>query len=213
MIAVAILAVMDMIAIPLYIHNARKDDVQAMFRQIVLVESAIVHEHCGLIWNRFLWVNGRQTCEIYYYTDGSFNETAEEALMECARFNFRPDPSVAFHIMPPAAVDGVIPRGFIAFAAHNSLGSPVYVFDSLAADSAWKSTKIKDYETFVYGQINQAREGAVYGGIKFTNSAPLFCYKYDSSNDTFEKSLNAIRLVPDPNDEYPRRMIVAAESE
>lgn len=100
--------------------------------------------------------------------------------------------------MRPAAVNGETPRGFIVFAAHNSVGSTVYVYDTIAG-----------------GGIREARENDVlFGGIT-KSVATLFCYKYDQSKAAgdIEKKAANTKFAPDPKDKAPARMVVAVAAE
>ena len=136
---------------------------------------------------------GYSVIPVYAYTDG-LSETAEAAIMKLAEIGFRPDPSVAFHIMRPGLINGVTPNSFVAFAAHNSVGSTVYVYDNNNGQG-----------------VMEARENDGHGGITVTSSAAaLFCYKYDESNTAAPvmKKFSATKFAPDPKDTDPARMIV-----
>lgn len=128
------------------------------------------------------------------YTDGE-DETAEADVLRMTQFGFRPDPSVAFHIMRPGTINGVTPTGFVAFAAHNSVGSTVYTHNSINAKG-----------------VGEVREGATYGGVTITGSVPaLFRYKYNQSTKTVEKMPNEVKFRPNPEDDYPARLVVTAD--
>ena len=193
-----VILILVLTAVPMYqryIRNSRNAAAQNMLRQIALAEKASRTEDC---WN----------CEGYSFTDG-VSETAEEAISRLTEFGFRPDPYVAFHIMPPVdnnggtitSINGLplsVPLeryiGFVAFAAHNSVGSTVYVFDSAGG---WG--------------INEAHENDVYSGITVTNSVvDLLCYKYDPFNTAtpVKKKPNSVKFAPDRKDKYTARMVV-----
>lgn len=131
------------------------------------------------------------------FTDG-IDETAELAVEKMAKLGFRPDPSVAFHIMRPLGFDGMAQQGFIAFAAHNSVGSTVYVCD---------------YYVDTHGEIVkiELRDKSVHGDTTVTSSTlDLYSYKYNSSKkaNPVKKSSTPIQFAPDPTDQAPARMIV-----
>lgn len=153
--AIAIIAILAVIAIPLwqkYIEYSHNKSTKHLLAQIALTQM-VMQPECGP--HPFMGV----------YTDG-LDETAEEAVMKLVKFGFRPDPSVAFNIMRPEAINGVLPSGFVAFAAHNSAGSTIYVYDNIGSNG-----------------IVEAHENSEYGGVKFYKAAAvLFCYEYDASN-------------------------------
>jgi len=188
-----VVAVLVVISVPLcyrHIKKSRNEAAQTMLRQIALAEIATQTTSC------YSW-----PCNNYFFTDG-VRATAEEALMVLARFGFRPDASVAFHIMHPGVVDGVAlddSKGFIAVAAHNSVGSTVYVYDSIA-DAG----------------VQEARENGVYSGVSVNDAREsLFRYEYDYSNTAapIAKKSNAVKFAPDPDDTYPARLIVTVAAE
>ena len=188
-----VVAVLVVISVPLcyrHIKNSRNEAAQTMLRQIALAEMATQTTSC------FSW-----SCNNYLFTDG-VSTTAEETVMELAVFGFRPDVSIAFHVMHPGVVDGVAldsSKGFIAFTAHNSVGSTVYVYDSIAG-----------------GGVQEARENGVYSGVSVNDARnSLFRYEYDSSNTAapVAKKSNAVKFAPDPDDTYPARLIVTVAAE
>jgi len=187
----AVIAILAMIAVTEHIKKSRNNAARDLLQQIVIAEIVIGME-C---------MNCRGITEGYVFTDG-VRETAEEAVARLDKYgySFRPDPSVAFHIMPPAAVGGVTPKGFIVFAAHNSVGSTVYVYDSIR----FRGNDIAQ-------SITEARENDVYSGITITDSAiALFRYNYDPSNTAgpVEKKLGQTKIAPAPSDKAPARMVV-----
>lgn len=193
--AVTITAILAMIAVPRYIQDSRNSAARNILWRIAMTE-------------RVTQLECPAPCPTneYAFTDG-LNETVEEAIKRIADFGFRPDPAVAFHIMPFAAIDGVTPPGFIAFAAHSSAGSAVYVYDTVSGG--------KDLDDIMEAG-RKARENEVIGGLVITSSvAALFCYKYDSSNPAapVTRNPNRVRFAPDPNDAYPARMLVTAAAE
>lgn len=182
-IAVAIIAITAVIAVPRHINKSHIEATQLLLQQIALCQMAMQTECMG-------------PKDEYVFTDG-IGETAEVAAGKMARYGFRPDPAVAFHIMRPPAIDGVAPKGFIAFGAHNSVGSTLYVYDNIGGRG-----------------VTEVRENDVYGGgFKVTSSAfDLYCYTFDSSNkeSPIKKTSIPIQFVTDPKDKTSARMVVTA---
>ena len=195
-IAVAVIAVLAVIDVSvIYIsaapQNSRNEAAQLLLQQIALVEKEAA-AGCGL---DPCPTEGRLD---YIFTDG-VKETAETAILKLTKFGFRPDPSVAFHIMPLPDVNGEhLGRsfGFIAFAAHNSVGSKVYVYDDIGG-----------------GGVSEVRGNRPYLGINVTGSPPtLFCYTYGFSDSgaTVVKKPGSPRIAPDPNDSDACLVVVEA---
>ena len=75
-----------------------------------------------------------ELAESYVYTQAPFGSavgtnitSAEQAIEQLAALGFRPDPNVAFAIIP---VKGTAETGFIAFAARSDEGMPLFFYDS-----------------------------------------------------------------------------------
>ena len=104
---------------------------------------------------------------------------------------------IAFHIMHPTVVNGLNSQDFVAFAAHNSVGSTVYVFDSENDNP--------------YDVSREARENDIYSGISVDSARmSLSCYEYDAPNPNAQvvKKPGNMTFAPDPNDKTPARMII-----
>lgn len=187
-IAAALAVILTVIAVPapeMSSQDARNEAAQLLLLQIASVE-VLMQTKCML------------PPSVDAFTDG-IDETAETAVERMAKLGFRPDPSVAFHIMRPPAVDGRPQQGFIAFAAHNSPGSTVYVCD---------------YYLDTHGDILiiETHEKSVHGDVPLAEAPfDLYCYKYNSSRKTnpVKKSSTPIQFAPEPGAEAPARMIVA----
>jgi len=111
MIVVAIIAILAMIAVPMYqryIERSRNSASQNLLHQITTAMTA-------------------------YNVDASEylpTATATKADIELLLpYGFRPDPNVGFEILHPTSA---VP-GFIAYAAHKAQGSRLYVYDNIAA--------------------------------------------------------------------------------
>jgi prepilin-type N-terminal cleavage/methylation domain-containing protein len=120
MIVVAIIAILAMIAVPMYqryIERSRNAASQALLQQIALAEVALD--------------TAPEIAQSYVDTVSEFpanGSTAADSLALLATFGFRPDPNVAFSIQVDA--NG---GGFRAIAAHINPGSPVFVYDNIDA--------------------------------------------------------------------------------
>ena len=102
--------------------------------------------------------------------------------------------------MPVASIDSVTSYGFIAFAAHNSVGSTVYVYDNISGS----------------GVVEVRENDELAGGITATSAvANLFCYAYDPSDKAapIRKRADTTKFSPAPKDLYPVRMLVTVAAE
>lgn len=182
-IAAAIIAVVAIIAVPRHIANSRTEAVILALEQIALAQMAMQSECMGPPGE-------------YVFTDG-LDETAEQAVEKMSKFGFRPNPSVAFHIMRAPDFHGVKVTGFVAFAAHNSVGSTVYVYDNISGRGVVELCEIDE----VYGDFKAA--GFVLD---------LHSYTFDSSNKTnlVKKTSIPIQVAPNPKDEILSRMVVTS---
>jgi len=186
-ISVSVIAILAVIAVAIWqerIKNSRNEIARQCLQQIALAQMASETSHC---WEH--------SCPPFF-TDG-VKQAPEAAIQIFVNFGFRPDPLVAFHIIPSGVVNDQISKGYVAFAAHNSVGSTVYTYNNIDAIG-----------------IVEAREGVEYGGITVIRSvAPLFRYKYDPSTKMVEKLPNETKFGPDPKDTKPARMVVAVAAE
>ena len=195
-IAVAVIAVLVVISVsiiyPRYLKNSRNEAARLLLQQIALAETASLREHCSFGCAGSTDSACYEKCSTYVFTDGVI-ETAEAAIMRLADLGFRPDPSVAFHIMPLTTVYGEpLDRSFcfIALAAHNSVGSKVYFYDNIG-----------------WGGVQEVRRAV---------SPPvLSCYQYEFSNSgsPVVKKLGSIRIAPIHKDKSPARLVVVEAAE
>ena len=159
MIVVAIIAILAMIAVPMYqryIERSRNSAAQSMLQQVALAEMAVQTESTAA-----------GAAVRYRYTDATGGFTNTDEIEDLTEFGFRPDPNVAIQIVPPAAVGGVTPAGFVAFAVHNSAGSTMYVYDTIAGSG-----------------VMIAEVGSVYGGGTTGVTLPpanLYTFTFDPS--------------------------------
>jgi len=116
MIVVAIVAILAMIAVPMYqryIERSRNTASQNLLQQIGLAEIASQTEGVE---------SGSPAA--YELVEASTDTAAVENLMA---FGFRPDPNVGFTIHNAAST-----TGFVAFACHRAANSQMYVYDNIA---------------------------------------------------------------------------------
>lgn len=134
MIVVAIIAILAMIAVPMYqryIERSRNSASQSLLQQIALAEMAIQTE------------GSAQGITNFQYVEAAADTGAVENL---GKFGFRPDASVAFVIQrPTAAVNGVTPVGFVGYAAHKTVGSTMYVYDNIGSTGVIEATATTTY--------------------------------------------------------------------
>jgi prepilin-type N-terminal cleavage/methylation domain-containing protein len=115
MIVVAIIAVLAMIAVPMYqryVERSRNSATQAILQQLILSEVAI---HTNPNDDAFVLVNGQPT------------DLA--ALNRLFNLGFRPDPRVGFVVLNDHDDE---PSGIIAYAAYKHVGAPLFVYDNIA---------------------------------------------------------------------------------
>ena len=110
MIVVAIIAILAMIAVPMYqryIERSRNSATQSLLQQIALAEVAL---------------DTAPELAVGYVSSDS------AGISHLATFGFRPDNNVAFSIKLPAGEPG-----FVAIASHIANGSVIYVYDNINA--------------------------------------------------------------------------------
>lgn len=118
MIVVAIIAILAMIAVPMYqsyIENARNASAMALLKQFALANEA----HNAVPGGGYVTVMG-----------AAANATPAE-VGGLLPFGFRPDPNVIFHVIPSVAAGG-----YVIFAASNTVGAPVYMYNSQSGQGA-----------------------------------------------------------------------------
>lgn len=117
MLVVAIIAILAMIAVPLYQHyitRSHNSAVHSLLQQLALAQAACQVEHKV----------GSAAPEFIFVTTVSDVDKVEKL----SEFGFRPDDRVAFVVMPPRS--GA--NGFVAFAAFSATHSQLYTYDDVA---------------------------------------------------------------------------------
>ena len=136
MIVVAIVAILAMIAVPMYqryIERSRNTAAQNMLQQVALAEVAFQTDSGVKATGLNIATTGYLTIDV---PGDSVNVT------ELLSWGFRPDPNVAFKVLPPAAATE---SGFVAWACHTALGSRLFVYDNISG-----------------GGVQEVRDGSVY---------------------------------------------------
>ena len=116
MIVVAIVAILAMVAVPMYqryIERSRNTAAQTLLQQLSLAEVAVQTSSTG--------AGGSDD---YLQVQSGADDANVESLMA---FGFRPDPNVGFYVELPTS-----DSGFVAFAAHRARNSQVFVYDNVA---------------------------------------------------------------------------------
>lgn len=123
MIVVAIIVILATIAVPMYGHHikrARNIAAQSLLRQLTLAEDAYNAD-----FGRYITDIAAQV------TVNGVPMSGMEALGE---YDFHPDANIGVFLGPPT--DGANPvAGYVAYAAHNSYDSKLYVYDSVGGSS------------------------------------------------------------------------------
>ncbi|MGL4208200.1 MAG: type IV pilin protein, partial [Candidatus Adiutrix sp.] len=118
MIVVAIIAILAMIAVPMYqnyMQRARNTAAQSLLKQLATAQVAYSVDN-----NTFVVGTIYSPIE-----DGDVTANSPEGIELLATSGFRPDPNVGFWIAPATG-------GFRLYAAHTQTGSQVYVYDEVA---------------------------------------------------------------------------------
>ena len=114
MLVVAIIAILAMIAVPVYknyIDRARESSAQSTLQNIALAEIFMKAQPADQA--------------LAYVVHGSGHE---DGLKRLAKFGFRPDPQVAFTVLKPTTV---IDDAFVAYACFLARDTKVFVYDSV----------------------------------------------------------------------------------
>ncbi len=164
MIVVAIIAILAMIAIPMYqryIERSRNAAAQSILQQLALAE--VARNSDNQIPAQAITDFGRGYMDVP--AAGITN------VQELARYGFRPDSTVAFIAFSDqnAAWTATSKSGFVAFAANIAPASVVYVYDNV------NSSGVEAYSV--------AKAGA-YAVPYPANGAGMTAYTYNGSTNT-----------------------------
>ena len=134
MIVVAIIAILAMIAVPMYqryIERSRNAASQSLLQQLALAEVAI-----------------DTAPEI---DEGYVSSTNAADIQLLGSFGFRPDPNVAFFVSTTNTGE----PGFVAYATHIANGSQIYVYDNIGATGvvAWNGTLAHQNVSYAAGSM------------------------------------------------------------
>lgn len=117
MIVVAIIAILAMIAVPMYqryIERSRNAASQSLLQNLAVAEVARNTDP------------SRNTDGDFIYTNDA--GAAVTGLQELGNYGFRPDTNVGFVVVAPTDAANV---GFIACAAHRAMGSQLFIYDNI----------------------------------------------------------------------------------
>ena len=170
LIVVAIIAILAMIAVPMYnryVERSRNAAAQSLLQQIAKAEDTLMNAT-------------QETGETYVDTEDAFPKSEpyntgnpQGSVELLTTFGFRPDPNVAFAIK-------VLDDAFVAIAGHITPGSPMYIFDSVNAsgvvlfDTAYTATAPEDLIDGLPKTVNIYQYNAsVAEGARITPGDPI----------------------------------------
>ena len=162
MIVVAIVAILAMIAVPMYqkyIERSRNTASQNMLQQISLAEIA---SQVDTVSNKG---TGASTGYLFVGPATSASDDNVKLLMT---FGFRPDPNVGFAILEPSSEDG-----FVAYACHVAKNSQMYVYDNVSGGGVQLYVDTKSYggvaapaQLYVYSLVAGVSKATLDGAPK-----------------------------------------------
>jgi prepilin-type N-terminal cleavage/methylation domain-containing protein len=127
MIVVAIIAILAMIAVPMYqnyMQRARNSAAQSLLRQLATAEVSYSVDNGGA-----------------YVAATGVGALTGANVTSLANYGFRPDPNVAFTAVEAPGSGGAPGGGFRLWASHSSVGSQLYVYDEMAAGGVREFTQ------------------------------------------------------------------------
>ena len=179
MIVVAIVAILAMIAVPMYqryIERSRNTAAQNMLQQLALAEVAFQTDSAVKASTLNISTTGYLPVETG--TD-SVNVT------ELMAWGFRPDPNVAFVVVDPTSTTE---NGFVAWACHTALGSRTFVYDNISGGGVQEVRVSNTYASAQPAQLLQFRLDPAQATATLLTGNGTVTLTVDSTDDSLRNT-------------------------